>query len=648
MRLKTTLLSGCAVLFCATAAHAGELQANIQNINNFTGTGAGGVNPVLEMDTDLAPNPQFPDTDRTTVETGPVELSEARDFNVALGKYMPAHFEVNLDDIVPDLNIVPGNNNMIITIDLTGPAQWKQDFSPAEIIRAGEDDVDSQGAFGSLIKAGEKTATFSFDAAEGGETDIGFMLPIALTECAATFVQFTITDPDLPGQARSLEQPLQLTSCGEDAVFISNFISPKDLEVDYDLEDPFELFLDDVQFPGDSSKGVGLFVDDDFGVIDFKVKNALFSLKAKDLLSAGERTFRYVDASDIATYSIGFEFKDATGIAGVGFTTPGCPAGPGPSGVYPPINDVVTITMTGAEVISCFDLDQSTIGPNGKQEGAALLFILSAQNGAIKTQDVDVVNYSIVLDETPGFTGAQVQDPEGDPSPRAMLSADGNVIETLVNYEEDNGEDAFRIVRSGLIFGPFDWVNDNNNRESKSAFRVTGLPKLEDRDEHGNVKAGTVEGLTEYRGAVILNKSSKGIEGACEFTVREDLIEHGETVIYGGALDEILSGGGARFTDVHCAGPLGMEDFGRADVTWTWFVPVEESQEADMDRLLWNPELGVAADYGDNGNDGFSLKARSCDSGRFGPHTANNLSETAADLLTFVCGLGASVADDDI
>ena len=43
------------------------------------------------------------------------------------------------------------------------------------------------------------------------------------------------------------------------------------------------------------------------------------------------------------------------------------------------------------------------------------------------------------------------------------------------------------------------------------------------------------------------------------------------------------------------------------------------------------------ADYGDNGNDSNSIKARSCDSGRFGPHVANNLSGAQADILLALC-----------
>ncbi|MDZ7628380.1 MAG: hypothetical protein U5J99_08225 [Parvularculaceae bacterium] len=620
MHYKSTLLVGCAVLLSAGAAQAGELQLTARNVNNVnpaTGVPTAGA---VEMDTDWVAVPQFPDTDQVTVESEDIVLSAARDF--AGGKFMPAHWEVNLDDKIPSLNIVPGNANVIVRIALSGSSNptWKQSFSPAEIVRAGGDNVNSQGAFGSLVAAGGNTATFSFDAAEGGETDIGFVLPVALNDCGDFIVTVTLSDPDLPGADRTATETL--ATCGPDSAFISNFVSPKDLKVDYALNNPFELFLVE---DGRSGKGIELSDREDFGIIDFKVKNALFTLKAK----SSDPSRRYVDAREIEDYTITFDFKDTSGLAGIRvFGTPGNTC---PGTLYTPnASNQIVIFMTGAQVIDCFGLDGTdvgeTIGLNGKQLGTALLQIFSSEDEPIKQQDISFVQ-EIDLLASPASL------PAGETAANAMLSAAGNVIDA-------NGEtDAFRIVRAGLNFGPFDWSTSEG--QVNSVFRASALPKLEQRDQHGNVVRGTVEGLTAYRGAIFVDHSSKGVEGACEFDVTGQVVNH-EILFTRSLVSQILSGAAPA---THCAGNTDLNNFGRADLTFTWFIPVEESQETDMDRLL--NTNGVFASYGDNANDAFSLKARSCDPGRFGPHVANNLSGFAADALTLICGLGASNADID-
>ena len=86
------------------------------------------------------------------------------------------------------------------------------------------------------------------------------------------------------------------------------------------------------------------------------------------------------------------------------------------------------------------------------------------------------------------------------------------------------------------------------------------------------------------------------------------------------------------------AGMPNNAEFGRADMTFTFYVGGKDGLKMDMDRLL--ASNGTWADYGDNGNDGFSLKARSCDDGRFGPHVANKLDPDFKNFLTGVCSIG--------
>lgn len=616
MRFKSLYLAAGASALMASSAFAGELQLTVRNVNNLD---AGGNTSAanVEMDTDEIAVPTFPDSNQVTVESA-IVLSESRDFSGA--KFMPAHIEVNLDDRVSTLNIVPGNANQVVRIDLSGSANptFKQSFSPAEIVRAGGDNVSSQGAFGALTNAGATTSTFVLDAAEPGETDVGFVLPVAINDCGNVVVTITLSDPALPGVTRSASTTV--ATCGNDAVFIANFVTPKDLKVDYDLDAPFEYFLVPDGFSG---KGFATSAYADFGLIDFKVKNALFTVKAK----SNNPGVRFIDAREIASYSITFSFVDSTGIDGISLYAQednDCPEGN--FGFTPGTNDI-EVELTGSQVISCFGLDgtdeDEEIGLGGVQKGTVLLYIHSELDGPIATQDIDVSSHVIDLVMSPSPL------PAGETSSNAMLRESATVIET------NTQDDAFRIVRDGLNFGPFDWATAPG-LPVQSFFRVSGLPKLEERDQHGNVVRGTVEGLTRYAGSLFLNHSSKGVEGACEFDLTDQIVAgHGELIITPQLVADILQGDFGP-----CAGSAFLDNFQRADFTFTWFIPTEEALETDMDRLLATGS--VFADYGDNGNDAFSLKARSCDSGRFGPHVANNLSGLAADVLTFLCGLGDS------
>ena len=340
-------------------------------------------------------------------------------------------------------------------------------------------------------------------------------------------------------------------------------------------------------------------------MVDIKVENDRFDTKGK-VWPDGPRRAPLVDIRDIESYLLQLQFEDLTGIESVVFI---CEDDSELSPAIPTTyeDDIVTIELSGDEINDCFErVDSTGIRPDGMQTFTAPLKIMSSEDAPIVTQSVDLIEHSVLFDQ----------------------SLDGNPMFQMSRVNLDNDiEDAFRIVRSGLNFGAFDWSTSEG--QVNSVFRVSGLPEL---DADGLIPGTTLAG---YRGIVFVDNSSKGNNGFCEFDMT-DFVTAGESLFTQARLQRILNEDPAF--GASCSGGSSVNDFGRADLTFSWYLPTSLGDKVDMDRLLNTG--GVFAGYGDNGNDAFSLKARSCDAGRFGPHVANNLSGPAADLLTDICGLG--------
>ncbi|NJM34750.1 MAG: hypothetical protein HC850_08605 [Rhodomicrobium sp.] len=117
-------------------------------------------------------------------------------------------------------------------------------------------------------------------------------------------------------------------------------------------------------------------------------------------------------------------------------------------------------------------------------------------------------------------------------------------------------------------------------------------------------------------------------DGTYKVDFVDSQVVNGEYLLTSQRINDLLAGRGMP----------DAADWGRADLTFTFFVPGDLGIKMDMDRLM--NTNGVLSSYGDNANDGFSLKARSCDDGRFGPHVANKLDPRFTATLTYICGLG--------
>ncbi|MEM9168729.1 MAG: hypothetical protein AAGC56_03670 [Pseudomonadota bacterium] len=636
MRLNHLMSAACAAAITigfAGAANAGVLTAEVVNANcernrdntananpfmdvNNEGNGnnttsqndcrGGVITPLLSAD-----EPAEVTLDDPTVNSSPIQLTDNRIYNADDKRHL-THVEVDLfvDDSgdlgFPEFN---GEERLRIDINLNGTSgpEWKKTGSPNTIVRAGRDDLYSESAVGLVNENGNNSIGQFVDGESGtaffltphnnSEAALGFSLPVALTDCGTFSVSIQTTETEGNFNNPRGDDTSTITECAGDSV--SGFVmTPLDLTVDIGEEDPFELFLAP---DGASGKGFQLSNMSPFGSIQLEVENDVFDLKAKSLadIDAGVANDpRYVDVLDIQEYKIVLGFED---LSGIGSVTIECDGGGSEAATLDVGADTATWTLSGAEIVACFAFEGDAIIDDGNSQTYTGEFkIMSSEDAPIVTQHVDLIEHSVLFDQT----------------------LDGNPMWQLTPVQlEEAQEDIFRIVRSGLNFGPFDWSTSEGM--VNSVFRVSGLPELGPQPDD-------LPEIDAYEGIIFIGNSSKGKKGFCEFEA--DFIVHGEGLFTKARLAEILS------DDANCKGDSALEDFGRADLTFSWYVPLAIGDQVDMDRLL--NTNSTFAGYGDNGNDAFSLKARSCDAGRFGPHVANNLSGTAADILTFVCGLG--------
>lgn len=613
MRIKYLLGAVCAASLMAGVASAGETKIRVINVN----TGAPD-----EMDKNDPPGP--PNTlnvdmlgTRATVEGSPLQggvtqiITPHRD--IRADKPMEAHWEIEVFEVTGTPTFT---GPLLVKIELLGDAkpEWKKDLSFNKIVRPGSDGIFSFSAepapdlgpgqpAPALLFEGETTAEFVLEAATGGENALGFLLPVRLTMCGRFDVKITITG--LFGintitrtfSTEPSEQDSPLAVCGEPSI-MATAITPADLMVDVGgrLDDggtnaahPFSLFL---KPDGLSGKGFKTELMHGVGTVNLWIKNHLFDPKVKvaDDYIDHDRLF---DVGDIKKYTLQYTFESLEGIASLNLRH---------CNVFADLNHTngtATWMLDSGQIEDCFDLSGDPIKPNGSQHGVASFKITATGLGRIQTQKVALTKHEVEFD----MSGTAATDPMFVSAPFQL---------------QDLTDDAFRIVRKGLNFGPFDWATANGFGTIKSVFRTSGLPDVP----------------LWQQGIVFVENSSTGLDGFCEFDV-SPFVNNGELLFTSMRLHNILNNP-ACFID---GGGMGsLADFGRADLTFSWFIPSPFGDKVDMDRLL-NSD-GIFADYGDNGNDAFSLKARSCDPGRFGGHTVNNLSGVQADFLLFLCRTG--------
>jgi len=587
------LLGGlCASGLMISGAHAGVLDIQVVNVNTgapnqMDMNGIAGPTGTLNQD-----NP-----DEVTVEE-PLFFTNHRDISDV--KPMRMHVEIEAYDI-EGLPTFSGDEIYLVEINLLGSANpvFKTDISQAAIVRPGTDAEFSEAAegfpAGDIIHTGDNSTQFFLTPAEVSETAIGFVLPVELQACGDFDVEISFTtfvgNLQNTRTVSTANKVNRVASCVGPA-FTATAFTPDDLLVDVGtVSDPFELFL----IPdGISGKGFQTVNMVEFGLVNMSIRNYVFNPKEKNEDNGGDVQERLVDVTDIATYTLQYTFEG--GLDGIGsLEMVGCGEQAFLSG------NTATWTLTGAEVQSCFGI-APPLGPDyAVQSGEVLLKIMSNQLESINTQKITLSRHDIDFIDRVGE--------------HMFLSG-------LFSLQ-DRLEDAWRIIRNGLNFGPYDWVAEPG-KKVQSVFRVTGIP----------ADAGYT------RGIVFVENTQNTLDGFCEFDLAPWVV-NGEVVINPDKFGSIISSP-MCFRDGVGMGSL--EGYGRGDITWSFFIPSPDGDKVDVDRLLWSPGDNFA-DYGDNGNDAFSLKARSCDPGRFGGHTVNNLSGEQADLLLFLCRTGDFVTD---
>ncbi|MEL6371098.1 MAG: hypothetical protein AAFY84_12615 [Pseudomonadota bacterium] len=589
-KTKLLLAGVCSTALFAGGAIAGELKGVITDVN------AGNVS---EMDNN-SPNGPFAvlnteNPDEVTIDEGPVVISPQRVFG-ADAKDMWAHVEIDIFDDIPTFS---GDQPYLIEIVLDG-AEWKKELSPAELVRPGTDldpngdaiySESAEGVNEDRTFVGDNDIEFFLTAAEISESSIGFNLPIAIPECADVTATFTVKT--FVGNVESTRGPIvvPIASCAPQDSIDAIASTPFDILVEVGDRDTF--FEKFIRPAGLEDKGAELVTTQEIGMVTMTIQNDLFDPKTKSN-NVNNRRARLFDYTDIDEYFLTYEFESLQGIDEVTLDECGINA--------TLVGTTASWVLDQSQVANCFPGIAANPTVGGVQVGTTGISVTSLMDGAILDQSVDLVEHRVTLDD-----------------PASSSDADRNMWVDGVDF--GNEEDAWRIVRNGLNFGPFDWTT-GPDKAVQSVFRFTGLQ----------------EGDPEYlRGYAIAENSQNGnTDGICPIDFAS-YVANGEAVINPTKLAELFSNPECVEPNGGPEGPLNA-DVMRADVTFTFFCPIDVCQKTDADRLLFNSSTGTLADYGDNGNDSNSVKARSCDPGRFGAHTHNSpLLADISDALVELC-----------
>ena len=610
----------------AGVANAGELQIELRNVNTgaadhtdtnigFENRCTGGFAEGLTACT-FEESVEQPFADKTYAVMS-IERFVGPDHPV------DGHYEIDLND---DTDLPSIRPNSLITIDLSGTAlpTWKQNFSVPDIIRPGTDGIFSAAAE-PVINGLEGATTTSFvfqpNVQTNAEESVGFLLPIQFTQCGDITVTITVLTDVPGGGTNTRDATTKILDC-------DGSVAPKIAEggAKIDYREDFKSFsvLNEETGAHDPMETITI---GELGLMTFA---NLFDLKAP---KNGTRLIQEAifDArNDIAQVDFDLVFDSLIGIKQI------------------MLGDTITHTVTGDEYLSgivSFSLDNSDLRdllpeitrrirnmdkgdmnmdtfpvkliafPESEREGPNKLpktievekdVFRPSGVGIIEHQDVRVANIDVT------FT------PE---------KQSGVPLATKVKFDGDRGlilpGEALlgTLETTGLNFGPFDWVSDGADG-TMHVFRVTHVP-LE--DGHGN-PLNTIKYNVTVKGPTAGPTFEQTFKCEIPNSLNKELV--------------ITS---AMIADPSCVGA-----FGRADLSFTFAfnpdsLPGGKQAPVDVDRLMIRMDGNVATPYGDNGNDGFSLKAQSCDDGRFGPHVDNKLLNETKEALTFVCSTNSVV-----
>ncbi len=615
MLKKVLLTAASAAAVTMGAANAGELLAELRNVNtgagDHTDSNAGflsfcGAQSALGL-TICSREPSvekpFPGVPYAVI---------AIERFVGLDHPMDAHVEVNLRD---DTNAPTIENPSTVTITLRG-ATWKQNFSIPQIVRPGSDGIFSAVATPVIngVAGGTQARFVLTPRTENNvlvEEAIGFTLPIQMTSCNDVFVDFSVVSnvPGFPAVERTAST--QILACdGSVAPIVQNGGGKIDYQQDFK------------GFSEENSDGAHVAVDYvTIGGLGLRAIANLFDLKA----DPNSQESRVDVETDVEAIEFDLMFEDLIGIKEIS------------------LGDGARRRLTDAEYRSgmvSFRLNRSMIAtlldgligddlpskgetrsdafairlhafPAGERNGPKSINIFDAKGdlirteltgvGAIKHQDVAVARLLVDFD------------PEKVPGAPAVkfVKFDGT-RGTLIDSKVLLGN----LRSTGINFGPFDWVSDGTDGTTH-VFRATHVPT---HDAHGN-RIDPVKYQIEIKGP------TNGGAYAGPFKCSAPQRDNKEIVLSSASLTACIRGNIG-----------GTGNFGRGDVSFTFFV---NEPKMDVDRLMIRN--GIATDFGDNGNDASSLKAQSCDDGRFGPHVDNKLLNDAQRLLVDLCSTNAQV-----
>ena len=616
---KKTLLATASVVVATcgaiTAAQAGQLKVRLHDVNlsdpysdrsKHFDRNYDGPYDINGSPGPAAGNPNIPTGDRSIDKGFRVEKktvgSSVIDFahvviadERVITPETPASglYEIDLFEVA---GLATFTEQMRIDIRLLGDADpmWKEDLNCAAVLRPGSDNVHSVSAAATAdpdggIQEGLTTAscfvtTTTTTTGVVGDSALGFALPINSKACGDLIVEITATRLFVDGST-SVDTSSHIIQECEDSLKADSGFYP--VKIDYFAD--FRSFLIDPDPHDDKDVHIARLWAET-GAIKFDIHHFLTDLKEANKESE-ENVF---DVTDIEAYRLTVAFEDLTGIETVKL-------GGMPADVIDRVENTVSWSFDQNDLRSKFCLDYWDGTKGSKDEGCYVWFSVHAygpksgnpNNGPIDHQDAFIVVSEFVLTD-----------------------GENNNVHPVPFFEVEEelvGAKVAQLDKTGIIFGPFDWVADAS-LPVQSWFRMTGVPE----DHKDNLK-----------GSITVENASAGKEFNGEYKVDFTPFVNNHEVLLG------MNAIGNALSD---AGMPGAAAFGRADLTFTFFVPGREGKKMDMDRLLWTN--GVFADYGDNGNDGNSLKARSCDDGRFGSHVANKLKPGVEHLLVEICSLG--------
>ncbi len=475
---------------------------------------------------------------------------------------------------------------------------FKADVNCNNAIRAGSDDIHSisatTGFGGQSIQAGQNEASCFVNLADGEgssipDTAVGWLLPIETKDCGDLVVKIVVTRDQ--GNAGSLvtETSHRIQTC-EDSLKSTWGYFP--VKIDY-FADFRSFLIDPNYYDGKEEHVASLWAHT--GAVRFDIHNFLVDLKEDDKKSHTN----VFDLNDIDHYELVVSFEDLTGIRYVqlfnGSRTE--------AATLDRVANTATWYLSQSDVRDQFCLDYASgLNKGDKDKGCLNWFKIHAfgphssdpYNGPIDHQIAVVTESEFYL--TP-------DDCSGD-----------HCVKFFSPELEGVGEQVAHLNKTGIVFGPFDWVADDDSIV-KSVFRVTGIPKDDIEDLKGSI--------------LIQNSSNKELKGEWKVDYNDSQMSEGHDLILNSTrIEELLVNAGAPDNG----------KWGRGDLTFTFYVGGRIGYKMDMDRLM--ATNGTYGDYGDNSNDGFSLKARSCDDGRFGSHVANKLDPEFTYFLTGLCSVG--------